>query len=486
MELYFDVVIVGAGISGIAAAHHIKEQCRNKTFAILEKMSQPGGTWRTHKYPGVRSDSDLYTYGYRFKPWSGKPVAEGYEILRYLEEVIEDDQLDHHIHYGHTVYRQSWSSKDRNWTITTTRSSDGAEITFKAGFLFMCQGYYDHDRGYTPDFESMESFKGKIIHPQTWPSDLDCENKKLVVIGSGATAATLVPNLADKAEHVTMLQRSPTYFFTHENRNELADQLRHLEIPEEWIHEIVRRKMLADAKLLEAEVFENPERAKAEFIESIRDQIGDICDVDTHFTPRYPPWHQRIAYLPDGDLLQSIKAGKVSILTDEIQRFRSDGIELKSGGFVPADIVITATGFNLSGGGIQWELDGRPIDFSSSFTWRGMMYSDVPNVAGAFGYLRTSWTMRVELICDLVCGLLNYMTAKNFDVCIPTLRPEDQNMESRLWVDLDNFNPGYLTRAISAFPKRGNAQPWEGAQSYHTEKDEFPAAAFDDGSLFFQ
>lgn len=485
MEKCFDVAIIGAGISGIAAAHHLKTQCPDKTFIVIEKKPTFGGTWHTFTYPGIRSDSDLYTFGYRFKPWTGKPVAEGHEILQYMSEVIEEDQLGSHIRYGHSVTKHSWSSENKRWTISTMRLEDKKEVAFEARFLFMCNGYFDHEQGYTPDFEGMDDFKGEIIHPQNWPENFDYTGKRIIVIGSGATAVTLVPNLADKAGHVTMLQRSPTYFRTHPNRNALADQLRKLDVPEGWTHEIVRRQVLADAKPFEREIFDNPEQVKRQLIENIREQVGDACDVDKHFTPRYLPWRQRIAYLPDGDLLKCVKSGAVSVVTDEVGHFARDGIETKSGEFIPADIIITATGFNMSGGGIAWVFDGKPIEFSSSYTWRGMMYSGIPNVVNVFGYLRTSWTMRVELICDLVCRLLNHMDHNNFVVCTPKLRARDQNMETRPWVDPDNFSPGYIMRAIGGFPKQGEYLPWESSKSYYLDRDEFPAESFEDGSLSF-
>ena len=483
---HVDVLIVGAGISGIGAAHHLREQCPDKEFVILESKESFGGTWHTHTYPGIRSDSDLYTFGYRFKPWTGKPVAEGGAILDYLEEAIDEDNIEPHIRYQHEVLGASWSSEDQLWLLEARRKDTGQVLHFTCNFLWMCQGYYRHSEGYTPDFPGMEDFGGTIVHPQTWPENLDYTGKRVVVIGSGATAATLVPNMADDCEHITMLQRSPTYFWTGENRNELADTLRELETPEEWTHDIVRRSLLKQAKDVQYLSESNPELVKEELFKVIREYLGDDFDMETHFTPSYRPWQQRLAYVPDGDLFEGIKSGKVSVVTDHIERFTEQGILTKSGELLQADIIITATGFNLSVmGDIAFDVDGEPVDFADTFTYRGIMNSGVPNMAFMFGYLRTSWTMRVDLVCDFVCRLLNHMDSKGATACTPTLREQDAGMTAQPWINPEEFNAGYIQRSLHLMPKGGDHEPWQYNMDYYTEKDQLPAADLDDGALVY-
>src|SRR5262247_1859283 len=362
---HFDVLIVGAGISGVCGAYHLTRQCPGVSFVVLESKASFGGTWITHRFPGIRSDSDLYTFGYRFKPWIGAPIATAAEILKYMGEVIEENGLGRSIRYGHRVDRASWSSADNRWTIEATRTDTGEAQRFTAGFLWMCQGYYRHSEGYTPEWEGMADFKGRIVHPQTWPDDLDYKGKQVVVIGSGATAATLIPAMADDCAHVTMLQRSPTYFIPARNANDLADQLRKLEVDEAWIHEIVRRRILHDQSEFTRRSFEEPEKVKAELLGGVRAYLGPDYDIDTHFTPSYRPWRQSIAFVPDGDLFRGIRSGKASVVTDEIERFTEKGIRLKSGRELAADIIVTATGFHLNVlGDIAFEIDGKLLDFS--------------------------------------------------------------------------------------------------------------------------
>jgi len=483
---HFDVLIIGAGISGIGAAHKLIEKCPGKTFVMLDTKESFGGTWRQHTYPGIRSDSDLYTFGYGFKPWTGKPIASGEAILDYLEEVIEDDHIDRHIRYQHEVLTASWSGDEQLWLITARRNDTGEEVQFTCNFLWMCQGYYRHSQGYTPRWDGMEDFKGPIVHPQTWPEDLDYTGKRVVVIGSGATAATLIPNMADKCEHITMLQRSPTYFWTGENRNELADQLRQLDVPEEWVHEIVRRSILKSAKDVQHLSASSPELIKEELFKVIRGYLGDDFDM-SHFTPSYRPWQQRLAYVPDGDLFEGIKSGKVSVVTDHIDRFTPDGILTKSGELLQADIIITATGFNLcSMGDIAFEVNGRPVDFGEVFTYHGIMCSGVPNMAMMFGYLRTSWTMRVDLVNDYICRLLNHMDDIGAAVCTPTLREQDQNMTSHYWVDEEDFNAGYMQRGKHLMPRRGDREPWTFKGDYYIEKDKLPSLSMNDDALVYE
>ena len=366
---HFDVLIVGAGISGIGGAYHLTQQCPGTSFVVLESQESFGGTWITHRYPGIRSDSDLYTFGYRFKPWRGAPIATAAEILDYMNEVIEENDLGRHIRYRHQIASASWSSQENRWTIEAKRTDTDERLRFTANFLWMCQGYYRHSEGYTPHWDGMEAFNGQIIHPQTWPEDLDTTGKKVVVIGSGATAATLVPAIAPECEHVTMLQRSPTYFRGARNVNELADMLRELKIDEAWVHEIVRRKILYDQDVFARRTFTEPEVVTKELIEGVRSYLGTDYDVAAHFTPSYRPWRQRLAFVPDGDLFHGIRSGKASVVTDEIERFTETGIALKSGKQLDADIVVTATGFHLNVlGDIDFTIDGEKLVFSDTVT----------------------------------------------------------------------------------------------------------------------
>lgn len=484
---YFDVLIVGAGISGIDAAYHVQQKCPEKSFLVLEGLESFGGTWLTHRYPGIRSDSDLYTFGYGFKPWTGPPIASAAEILSYLGEVIGENDLAPRIRYRHRIHAAFWSRDDNMWTIEATRTDTGEQLRFLANFLWLCQGYYRHAEGFTPDWPGMDRFAGRIVHPQTWPDDLDIAGKNVIVIGSGATAATLVPAIAADCAHVTVLQRSPTYFFSDRNSNELADMLRELEIPEEWVHEIVRRKVLHDQQAVTRMSFEDPEVLKNELISQVRDRLPPGYDVETHFTPRYRPWRQRIAFLPDGDLLAAISSGKASMVTDEIKTFTEDGIILMAGEELPADIIITATGFNLSiQGDIDLAIDGEPLDMADTITYRGMMFTGAPNLAWIFGYFRASWTLRADLISDLVCRLLTHMAAVGASRVTPQLRPEDADMAILPWIDPENFNPGYLMRSSDLLPRRGDKPEWQHSQDYWTEKDLLPSADLDDGCLTYE
>ena len=473
---HFDVLIVGAGISGVGAAWHLKHQQPDKTYVVLEALEGFGGTWLTHTYPGIRSDSDLYTFGYRFKPWTGAPIATAGEILRYMGEVIEEDDLARHIRYGHRIAKARWSSADNLWTIEATRADTGESVTFTAGFLWMCQGYYRQGEGYTPEWEGMADFKGQIIHPQTWPEDLDYRNKKVLVIGSGATAATVVPAIAADCAHVTLLQRSPTYFIPGSNANELADTLRELDVDPAWTHEIVRRKLLHDQAQFTRRSFEEAETVKNELLEGVRMCLGgDEEMLKKHFTPTYRPWRQRIAFVPDGDLFQGVREGKASVVTDHIDRFTEKGILLKSGQELEADIIVTATGFNLNVlGDIDFEIDGKPLDFGKTVTWRGMMFTGVPNMVWVFGYFRASWTLRADLLGDFVCRLLKHMDEKGAKRVEVALRPEDKDMPLLDWIDSENFNPGYLQRGMHLLPRRGDKPEWQHSQDYWMEKDVLP------------
>lgn len=483
---HFDVLIVGAGISGIGSAYHLTTQLPGTSFVILETHESFGGTWLTHRYPGIRSDSDLYTFGYRFKPWVGPPIATAEEILDYMNEVIEDNDLARHIRYKHRILRASWLSSENLWTIEAEKTDTGEKVAISANFLWMCQGYYRHSEGYTPEWKGMKEFQGRIVHPQTWPDDLELKDKKVVVIGSGATAATLIPSIADRCAHVTMLQRSPTFFRLGRNAIEIADELRRLQVSEDWIHEIVRRKILYEQDAFTRLCLSEPERVKKELIGQISAVLGPDYDVETHFTPRYRPWRQRIAFVPDADLFVGIKDGKASVVTDEIERFTKDGILLKSGKTLDADIIVTATGFNLSIlGDIGFVIDGKPLNFADTVTYRGMMFTGVPNMAWVFGYFRASWTLRTDLVADFVCRLLKHMKEKGAKKVEVALRAEDHNMPLLSWIDPENFNPNYLMRHMHLLPKRGDKPEWQHSQDYWAEKDQIPAIDLDDKAFVY-
>ena len=482
---HVDVLIVGAGISGIGAAYHLSEQCPGTTFVVLDSLASYGGTWLTHRYPGIRSDSDLYTYGYRFKPWTGAPIASAAEILKYMGEVIAENGLDRHVRYHHRVDAARWSTPEHRWTIEVTRTDTAEQVRFTAGFLWMCQGYYRHAHGYTPRWEGVERFKGPVVHPQAWPADLDYRGKQVIVIGSGATAATLIPAIADDCAHVTLLQRSPTYFFARRNVNELADMLRELDVPEAWVHEIVRRKLVHDQAVFTRRAFEEPGTVKQELLAGVSAFIGPEATA-AHFTPTYRPWRQRIAVVPDGDLFRQIAAGKVAVVTDHIERFTETGICVRSGRVLEADVIITATGLTLNVlGDIDVVIDGEPLDFARTVTYRGMMFTGVPNMVWVFGYFRYSWTLRADLVADFVCRVLTHMRQRRARQVSVALRAQDRDMPLSSWIDPEDFNPGYVMRGLHLLPRRGDRPEWQHTQDYWTERTQLPAIDLDDEAFVY-
>lgn len=485
---HVDVLVVGAGISGIGAAYHLRRDCPDHSFVILEGAESYGGTWRIHTYPGIRSDSDLHTFGYSFKPWKDKPIAEGGLILDYLGEVIDDNDLDRHIRYHHRIQTASWSSAERRWTIRGSRADTGESFEYTATFLYMCQGYYRHSEGYQPTWPGMERFEGQIVHPQTWPDDLDYHGKKVVVIGSGATAATLIPAMAPDVDHITMLQRSPTYFRAGRNESELAEQLRELDAPEEWVHELVRRQMLVDSTNFSDLCFNDPEAARETLFENLREYLKPELHhlIDEHFTPRYLPWRERLAFLPDGDLFLAVNDGQASVVTDHITTFTETGIELESGATLDADIIITATGFNLNVlGDIEFTIDDEPLAFHETVTYHGAMFTGIPNMVWVFGYFRASWTLRADLIAGFVVRLLHHMRERGAEVVVPRLRPDDDDMVLHPWIDPDNFNPGYVRRGLHLLPQQGDRDPWLHRQDYWRERDILPTCDLDDPALVY-
>jgi len=473
---HVDVLIVGAGISGIGSAYHLQEQCPGKSYAILEMKDTFGGTWETHKYPGVRSDSDLYTFGYRFKPWVGTPIASAQAILDYMGEVIEENGIGQHIHYGHRITSCSFDSKTNLWTVQATRQSDGAAVTFTANFLWMCQGYYDRETPYIPDWKGMDQYKGKFVHAQLWDPKTDYTGKRILVIGSGATAATVIPAFAEKAAHVTMLQRSPTYFFCAENKNELADKLRAGGIDEPTIHRVVRAQIMHDQDVMTKRCQEEPEQVFEELKELVRAFTGKPdFEFEPHFTPKYRVWQQRLAFCPEGDIFRAAVEGKVSVVTDTLDTFTEKGVRTADGTEIEADIIVACTGFRLSVmGDIPFSVDDKAVNWHDTVNYRGMMFTGVPNMAWVMGYFRASWTLRVDMMGDFVCNLLNHMEAKGAKRVDVALRDEDRNMPLGDWIENDNFNPSYLMRGLKSMPQRGDKPEWRHNQDYWAERDQFP------------
>jgi monooxygenase len=481
------VLIVGAGISGIGSAYHLQDQCPDKSYVILEMKDSFGGTWETHKYPGVRSDSDLYTFGYRFKPWIGPPIATGDEILKYMGEVIEENGIGPHIRYGHRITGCAWDSTTNLWTVEATRKSDGAAVSFTSNFLWMCQGYYDHEHPYTPIWPGMDQYKGLLIHAQLWDPKIDYKDKRILVIGSGATAATVIPAFAEEAAHVTMLQRSPTYFMCSENKNELADRLREVGIDEPTVHRVVRAQIMHDMDQMTKRCMSEPDLVFEDLKALVRAFTGKAdFEFEPHFTPKYRPWQQRLAFCPNGDIFQAAVAGKLSVYTDEVETFTDKGVRTRSGDELEADIIVAATGFNLlMMGGIPFSVDGKPVDWHETINYRGMMFTGVPNMVWVMGYWRASWTLRVDMLGDFVCKLLKHLDARGAKRVDVALRDEDRDMPLLDWIGADNFNPGYIQRGMKRMPRRGAKPEWQHNQDYWAEKEQIPAIDLDSNEFLY-
>jgi cation diffusion facilitator CzcD-associated flavoprotein CzcO len=479
---HVDVLVVGAGISGICAGYHLQKSCPDRSYAILEQRPAIGGTWDLFRYPGIRSDSDMYTLGFSFKPWTNpRAIADGPSILDYLRETASEYGIDRKIRFGHTVKRASWSSADARWTVEVERGERKELVQFTCNFLFMCSGYYDYAQGYTPDFPGIERFRGRVVHPQLWTEDVDYAGKRVVVIGSGATAVTLVPSMAPKAAHVTMLQRSPTYIVSMPGSDPIANALRRV-LPAKTAYGLTRWKNVLATLWFYNFCRKNPERAKAMLGRWLKRAFGEGFHVHAHhFAPRYNPWEQRVCLVPDGDLFQSMRDGKVSIVTDQIETFTETGIKLRSGMELEADLVITATGLNLRLlGGLEATVDGRRVDFSKTYNYKGMMFSDVPNLALAVGYTNASWTLKAELICRYVCRLLNHMTATGTRQCTPRMR--EAQLDEAPFLDLSS---GYIKRSIHLFPKQGAKIPWKLHQSYPRDLRLLERGPVEDGVMEF-
>jgi monooxygenase len=475
----FDVIIVGAGLSGIGVAYHLQRDCPRKSFIILEARGALGGTWDLFRYPGIRSDSDMHTLGYRFRPWRGeKAIADGPSILDYLNDTAREHDIDRKIRYHHKVKLASWSSAEARWTLEV-QGSDGKTLTYTCNFLQMCSGYYDYDTGYMPGWRGMERFKGEIVHPQKWPENLDYAGKRVVVIGSGATAVTLVPAMTDRAAHVTMLQRSPTYIVARPAKDAIANWL-YAKLPENLAHTLARWKNILLQMYFYNAARKKPDAAKKRIIELAQAELGPGVDI-SHFTPRYNPWDQRLCLVPDGDLFKAIRDGKASVVTDEIDTFSETGLKLRSGKELPADIIVTATGLVMKlMGGMELVVDGRTVNPGAALSYKGMMLSDVPNFASTFGYTNASWTLKADLIAEYLCRILNKMDRGGYTYCTP------RNTELSMTADATPpLSSGYMQRAKDMLPKQGSRRPWRLYQNYAKDMVSLRFGSIDDGALVF-
>jgi cation diffusion facilitator CzcD-associated flavoprotein CzcO len=481
---HFDVLIMGAGLSGIDAAYHLHKLCPKKTYVILEQRERIGGTWDLFNYPGIRSDSDMFTMSYSFRPWTGaKAISPGGEIREYILATARDEGIDRNIRFRHFVRRASWSSHEAQWTVEAEcMSSDGSSkaVTLTCNFLFSCAGYYRYSEGYTPEFPNISRFAGQVIHPQAWPEDLYYSGKRIVIIGSGATTVTLLPELAKTASSVTMLQRSPTYIISLPENDAIANWLREV-LPAKLAHWLSRWKNVALTMYLYQFAKHRPNVAKAAIMKAARQMLGPDYDVETHFNPRYNPWEQRLCLAPDGDFFQAIESGRASVVTDEIETFTETGIHLKSGKNLDADIVITATGLVLQlYGGIELCVDGQRMDPGKALSYKGLMVSGVPNFASVFGYINASWTLKADLICAYVCRLLNFMDRKGVRQVTPVNRDEVAGAAF-----VEGFTPGYIKRQLAKWPTQGSRRPWRVHQNYILDIISLRWAGFENAALEF-
>lgn len=481
---HFDVLIVGAGLSGIGAACHLRRHCPGKRYAILEGRSSMGGTWDLFRYPGIRSDSDMHTLGYNFKPWkAARAIADGPSILEYIRETAVENEVERHIRYEHKVIEVAWSSANARWTVKARRGTQGETVTVTASFLMMCAGYYSYSEGHQPEFPGISRYQGTVIHPQFWPDDLDYRGKRVVVIGSGATAMTLVPAMAQEVSHITMLQRSPTYVVSRPDRDRIANGLRRL-LPARWAYAITRWKNVLAQQWVYHRTRTAPESVRKILLKRVRQELGPDYDIDTHFKPRYNPWDQRLCLIPNSDLFAAIRSGKASVVTDTIETFEENGVRLKSGTLLEADVVVSATGLKLVVlGDVDVRIDGEVTDLAQTWSYKGVMYSGVPNLISTFGYINASWTLRADLTAEFACRLLNHMDQVGADTVTPRLRPEDREMSERDWIE--DFSPGYMQRAMHLMPKQGDREPWINPQNYRRDRNLFRHASLEDGALVF-
>ncbi|QHL89657.1 NAD(P)-binding domain-containing protein [Sphingomonas changnyeongensis] len=476
-----DVLVVGAGISGIGAGWHLQTMCPDKSYLILEGRDDLGGTWDLFRYPGIRSDSDMHTLGYSFRPWKqAKAIADGPSIKAYLRDTARDHGIDRHIRYGHKVVSADWSSASATWTVTVEIGAERVRRRFACRFLFMCSGYYRYDAGYTPDFAGREDFAGRIVHPQHWPEDLDYAGKRVIVIGSGATAVTLVPEMARTAGHVTMLQRSPTYMVTRPAEDRVANALRAV-LPARLAYAITRWKNVLFGLYFYNKTRRDPQAVNKWVLDRVRAELPPGYDVETHFTPHYNVWDQRLCLVPDSDLFAAIRAGTASVETGRIDRFTKQGIRLEDGRELAADIIVTATGLNMQLlAGVTFTVDGSPRDIAQTVSYKAMMYSGIPNLASSFGYTNASWTLKSDLTCAYVCRLLNHMDRTGTQIATPVL--DDPEVEAMPWLD---FSSGYVQRAIAHLPRQGSKRPWRVHQNYALDLMDLRFGKVDDGAMTF-
>ena len=476
------MLIVGAGLSGIGTAYHLQSKCPEREFLILEGREQLGGTWDLFRYPGIRSDSDMHTMGYGFKPWTeNRAISDGASILRYLEETASEHGIHEKIRFNRRVVRASWSSTKGLWTLDVASGETRERWTCQ--FLMMCAGYYSYRGGHTPDFQGREHFQGPIIHPQDWPDDLDYSGKRVVIVGSGATAVTLLPAMAPDAEHVTMVQRSPGYILAWPERDHIANLLR-LILPKMMAYRLARAKNIRLQQFAYRQTRIRPGVVRRWLLGRARRALGPTFDLETHLSPSYNPWDERLCLSPDGDFFAAIRKGDASIVTGEVSHFTTSGVGLSDGREVPADIVVTATGLKLVVlGEIDFEVDGERIDFSQTYTYKGVCFSGVPNLATVFGYVNASWTLRADLIAAYVCRLLNHMRETGAQRCVPTLGDTERGSPPKPFIE--GFSPGYLKRAFSMLPKQGKAQPWRNPQDLETDRQQLGVAPIADGVMQF-
>ena len=481
---HVDVVVVGAGLTGVSAGYHLQTMSPDRSYVILEGRESLGGTWDLFRYPGVRSDSDMHTLGYSFKPWTAaKSIADGPSILQYVRDTTTEYGIDKHIRFKHLVTKAEWSSDDARWTVTATRKDTNVTVQMSCNYLFMCSGYYSYKSGYTPQFAGIDRFKGKIVHPQKWPEDLDYAGKRVIVIGSGATAMTLVPAMAQTAEHITLLQRSPTYVVSRPDSDPFANRLRKY-LPSKLAYTVTRLKNTTMQQIVYKRTRTKPEEVKQLLLGEVRAELGPDYDVEKHFTPKYNPWDQRLCLVPNGDLFASIRSGKATVVTDTISGFTETGITLTSGETLEADIIVTATGLNLvTLGEMDFVVDGKPVDFAKTWSYKGFGYSGVPNMGSVFGYINASWTLRADLICAYVCRLLNHMDKTGNEICTPELRETDKDMPERPWID--SFTSGYMERSMHMFPRQGDREPWINPQNFKRDKKMFRKSPLEDGAMRF-
>ncbi|HET9525145.1 MAG TPA: NAD(P)/FAD-dependent oxidoreductase [Pyrinomonadaceae bacterium] len=478
---HVDVIIVGAGLSGIGGACHLKRECPRKSFVILEGRERMGGTWDLFRYPGVRSDSDMYTLGYRFRPWrEAKSMADGPSILNYIRDTAAEFGVDKTIRYHHRVRRASWSSADARWTIEVETGTEKTLVHFTCNFLYLCTGYYDYENGYTPEWPGVQRFRGTIVHPQKWPEDLDYAGKRIVVIGSGATAITLVPAMAERAAHVTMLQRSPSYIVSRPAEDKVANLLRRC-LPDSTAYAAARWKNVLAGTFFYSLARKRPNIFKWMVARGVRNELGKEYDAK-HFTPPYNPWDQRLCLVPDADLFRAIRERRVSVVTDHIETFTEDGLLLKSGEHLKADIVVTATGLVLKlFSGMRLVVDGTSVELPKTLVYKGMMFSDVPNLAFAVGYTNASWTLKCDLAAEYVCRLLNHMDRHGYASCTP--RVNEPDIEEEPVID---FNSGYVLRSLHTLPRQGSKMPWRLHQNYVRDLSMMRYGRVEDGTMEFK